>query len=130
MATINLARRDRAARPTPGAGTFGFRHGAFDRLPKAIDPDDAIDLTRPYFGLPSPAALDWVRDPFHTADQSFSMVDNKREVAVLAACLLDAGFEDGKMVCALAPLTVAAGGARKPAAAPDLLSNFEQRLQE
>jgi hypothetical protein len=130
MTTLNLADRYRAAGLNPGADTLGLRQGPFDELRKAIKAERAVELTRLYFGLMSPAGTEWFRDPFHTADQSFSMVDNKREVAVLAACLLDAGFEDGKTVCALAPLAAAAAGARQPEAAPQLLTHLERSLAE
>jgi hypothetical protein len=92
MAILNLADRYRAAGLNPGVDTLGLRQGPFNNLRKAIDAKSAVELTRLYFGLQSLAGTEWFRQPFHAADQSFSMVDNTHEAAVLAACLLDAGF--------------------------------------
>jgi rhodanese-related sulfurtransferase len=128
MPTLNLADRYRAVGLKPGADILALRQAPFIKLSEKIDPRSAIELTRLYFGLQSPAGTEWFREPFHSADPSFSMVDNKREVAVLAACLLDVGFEDGETVCGLAPLATAAAGARHPAAAPELLSELEHGL--
>jgi hypothetical protein len=130
MATHNLADRYRAAGLNPGADILRLRQEPFDKLRKAINAKSAVELTRLYFGLPSPTGTEWFREPFHAADQSFSMVDNKREAAVLAACLLDAGFEGGATVCALAPLTAAAAGARQPETAPQFLKDLDNRLAE
>jgi hypothetical protein len=128
VTTFNLADRYRAERLSPGAEILGMRQQPFQKLRETVDSKRAVEITRLYFGLPSPEGSDWFRQPFHAADPSFSMVDNKREVAVLAACLLDAGFEDGCTLCALAPLAAAVGGARQPNAAPQLLADLEDRL--
>jgi len=128
MAGFNFADRYRAAGLNPGPDTLGRRQEPFEKLREAVDAKSAVELTRLYFGLGSPNGTDWFRDAFHGADASFSMLDNKREAAVLAACLLEASFGDGKIVCALAPLATTAGGARQPEAAPQVLADFEYGL--
>ena len=128
MAGFNLADRYRAAGLNPGPDILGLRQAPFEKLRKTVDTKTTIELNRLYFGLSSPNATDWFRDPFHAADTSFSMLDNKREISVLAACLLEAAFEDGNVACALAVLATRAGGAREPEAAPQLLADFEREL--
>lgn len=93
----------------------------FDTLRKSIDPALAVNLTRLYFGLDVPKGTDWFRDAFSATDSSFSMYDNQREAAVLAAGLLEAAFNEGKTYAGLAPLTAAAAGGREPLLRPELL---------
>jgi hypothetical protein len=128
MAGLNLADKYRAAGLTPGPEILTLRQEPFDKLRKVVDAKIAVELSRMYFGLASPNSTDWFRDPFHAADNSFSMLDNKRESAVLAAALLEAAFEDGKALAAIAPLATAAFGHRKPTASPALLPQLEQGL--
>jgi hypothetical protein len=128
MAGMNLADKYRAAGLTPGPEILTLRQEPFDKLRKAVDAKTAVELSRIYFGLASSNSTDWFRDPFHAADNSFSMLDNKRESAVLAAALLEGAFEDGKPLAAIAPLATAAFGHRKPAASPELLQQLENGL--
>lgn len=128
MAGFNLADRYREAGLNPGPDILGLRQEPFEKLRKTLDAKTAIEVTRLFFGLSSPNNTDWFRDAFRATDTSFSMLDNKREIAVLAGCLLDATFEDGQIVGALAALAASAGNARKPEAAPTLLTRFEQEL--
>jgi hypothetical protein len=128
MAGFNFADRYRAAGLTPGPEILGLRQQPFEKLRKAIDAKTVVELSRLYFGLPSANATDWFRDAFQESDQSFSMVDNQRETALLAGCLLEASFEDGESTSALAPLATAAAGLRQPAASPEILLELAQRL--
>lgn len=128
MAMVSIADRYRAAGLNPGAATLDLRQEPFEKLCKNIDSRSAIELTRLYFGLPSQNDTKWFRDEFFATDSSFSMVENKREIAVLAACLLDAGFESGIITCALAPLSAAAAGHRSAEDIPDLLNELDRRL--
>lgn len=128
MAGFNFADRYRAAGLTPGPEILGLRQEPFEKLRKAIDTKTAVGLSRIYFGLALPNGTDWFRDPFHDADPSFSMLDNQRETAVLAAGLLEASFSDGKILSAIAPLAAAASGLRKPAASPELLAELDRGL--
>jgi hypothetical protein len=130
MTALSLADRYRAAGLNPGAEIIGWRQAPFDKLRESIDAKRAVELARLYFGLPSPGGFEWFREPFHAEDHSFSLLDNKREAAVLAAGLLDAGFASGKTICALAPLAAAVAGARHPEAAPEILADLEHGLAD
>ncbi|GJD97659.1 GTPase-associated system all-helical protein GASH [Methylobacterium iners] len=121
MAAFNFADSYRAAGLNPGPEILRLRQGPFDALRKGMDPTAATNLTRLYFGLDVPGGTDWFRDAFGETDSSFSMYDNEREAAVLAAGLLEAGLDDGKSYAGLAPLTAAAAGARTPLVRPELL---------
>jgi hypothetical protein len=128
MAEFNFADRYRAAGLTPGPEVLALRQEPFDKLRKAVDAKTAVELSRIYFGLPTPNGTDWFRDPFYEADKSFSMLDNQRETALLAAGLLDGSFKDGKALSGIVPLAAAAFGLRKPTATPELLSEFDRTL--
>ncbi len=121
MAAFNFADSYRAAGLTPGPEILRLRQEPFDTLREKIDPALAVNLTRLYFGLELPSGTDWFRDVFGATDSSFSMYDNQREAAVLAAGLLEAGLNDGKPYAGLAPLVTAASGARTPLVRPELL---------
>lgn len=121
MAGFNLADNYRAAGLTPGPDILRTRQEPFEKLRQAIDPKMAIDLVRLYFGLAVPLGTDWFRDAFLAADPSFSLFDNAREASVLAAGLLDAAANDGKIYAALATITTAACGHRQPPVRLDLI---------
>lgn len=130
MTGLNLADSYRAAGLTTGPDILRARQEPFDKLRKAIDPQTTVDLTRLYFGLSVPRGTDWFRDAFGEADPSFSLIDNAREVAVLAAGLLEAAAGDGKVCAALATLTTAACGLRQPLVRPELIDLMRFAIQE
>lgn len=119
MANLNLADQYRAARLNPGPEILGLRQAPFEELRKKVDAKMAVDLTRLYFGLPVPGGTAWFRDAFAASDASFSMVDNEREGAVLAASLLRGALTDGKIYAGLAVLGAAASGQRQPPVDPE-----------
>lgn len=128
MAGFNLADRYRTAGLNPGPEVLGLRKAPFDTLRAAVDVKSAIELSRLYFGLSSPNGTDWFRDAFRQSDTSFSMVDNQRETAILAASLLEAALEDGKVTAALVPLATSVAGLRSPATNPELLAELDRAL--
>jgi hypothetical protein len=88
----------------------------------------SIDLARLYFGLKVPHGTEWFREPFAKPDLSFSLIDNEREVAVLASGLLSAAISDGKLFAALAALCMAAAGHRTPVVWPELLKEADHAV--
>lgn len=131
MGGFNLADSYRAAGMTMGPDDVRMRQEPFDNLRKAIDPRTAIDLVRFYFGLSVPRGTDWFRDAFGgNTDPSFSLIDNAREGAVLAAGLLEAAAADGKIYAALAILTTSASGLRQPVVRPELVDAMKIAIQE
>jgi hypothetical protein len=65
---------------------------------------------------------------FFDNDKSFTMVDNKRELAVLASCLLEAAVEDGNVAAGLAPVVASVAGNRKPVYRPELIDELTDQL--
>jgi len=92
-----------------------------------MKPLRVVDVTRLYFGLPVPGGTEWLREPFAAEDPSFSMINNEREVAVLASCLLSAALDDENVSAGLAVLACAAGGHRKPVVKPSLVESARAR---
>ncbi|MBB5051781.1 MAG: hypothetical protein NVV83_19615 [Afipia sp.] len=130
MTEFNFADNYRAAGLSVGPEILKTRQEPFDKLRKAIDPATAINLVRLYFGLPVPGGTDWFRDAFGETDTSFSLIDNAREAAVLAAGLLESAASDGKVFAALAILTTAAGGLREPKVRQDLIDAMKFVLRD
>lgn len=130
MGGFNFADSYKASGLNLGPEIIGLRDKPFEKLRKKIDAQTAVNLARLYFGLPVPGGTDWFRDPFFDADPSFSMVDNEREAAVLAACLLSAAIFDREAAAALAILTSSAGGNRQPLVLPELIEEAREALIE
>jgi hypothetical protein len=128
VAGFNFADRYKIAGLAPGPEIIGLRQEPFERLRKEMKPSRAVDLTRLYYGLESANAPEWFRAGFAQNDPSFSMIDNEREAGVLACCLLGGAFEDGLAAAALAPLTAAAVGNRKPIVCPEFLDEMERGI--
>ena len=130
MAEFNFADSYRAAGLKPAPEILKTRQEPFEKLRNVIDPATAIDLTRLYFGLLVPRGTDWFRDAFGATDTSFSLIDNAREAAVLAAGLLESATADGKIYAALATLTAAVSGLREPLVRPELVEAMRFAIQE
>ena len=128
MAAFNFADSYKAANLAPGPEIIRLRQEPFAELRAAFNSKRALDLVRLYFGLPVPDGNDWFRDAFAKTDDSFSMLDNGREAAVLSACLLAAAIEDGYALAAVASLATAAAGNRQPLVRPEFLDDARQTL--
>ncbi len=130
MATFTFADSYKSAGLAPGPEIIRLRQDAFDKLRKGLDAERAVSLARLYFGLPTKKEPTWFRDAFSEQDPSFSMLENEREVAVLASCLLSAGLIDGVIAAGLAILTIEFGGNRRPLLERcNLISKAKEALQ-
>ena len=130
MATAHVTFADqyKAAGISPTAELIKVRKPVFDKLRGGLDNGRILDLVRLYFGLTLPENARWFKDPFASADPSFTLIDNAREAAILAYILLSAALEDGKVLAGLAPLTAAAGNARAPSVYPTFLVEAREKL--
>jgi hypothetical protein len=128
MAGFNFADSYKAANLAPGPEILRLRQEPFAELRATINAQRTLDLTRLYFGLPVPDGTDWFRDAFAGTDDSFSMLDNEREVAVLSSCLLAAAIADGHALAALVLLATAAAGNRQPLLRPEFLDDAREAL--
>lgn len=104
----------RVANLQPGPDIIRLRQEAFESLRSEIDIKRAVELTRLYFGLVTKETLEWFVEAFNENDPSFSLIDNQREAAVLADCLLSARIEDGLVGAGLAVLSASVNGNRSP----------------
>ncbi|VFS50789.1 GTPase-associated system all-helical protein GASH [Budvicia aquatica] len=130
MADYNFADQYRAAGLAPGSDIIRLRQSAFDDLRENLNIDNILDLTRIYFGLTVPSGTDWFRNAFSENDLSFSMIDNEREAAVLAVCLLSASLSDGNINAGLVPIVTAINRHRSPVLQPNFLNEAFHRLDE
>jgi hypothetical protein len=130
MAGINFADQYRAAGLNPGPEILRLRQEPFEKLRKSVDVKTVFTLTRLYFGIPGTEGVDEFRIAFGGPDPSFSLIDNAREAAVLASCLLDAALHDGKIYAGLAPLTAAAAGLRTPVTSQGMLDGFAHSIAD
>lgn len=120
MTGFSFADHYKAAGLSPGPEIIKLREAAFQRLLKSLSVEHAIDAVRLYYGLPV-QDLEWLRVELSEEDASFSLVDNHREIAVLAACILQAGAQAVNPVCSLGVLVGSVGGVRKPVVSPHLV---------
>lgn len=130
MAKFNISDCYRSSGLQAGADLIERRVKAFEALRKDATVAQITDLVRLYFGMPTRAEAEWFRAAFAEGDSAFSMIDNEREVAVLAGGLLEALNEDENVVAGLAPLTAGMMGQRSPKVRPALLEIATRRLQE
>lgn len=131
MGDFRFADSYKAAGLAPGPDIIRFREEPFQQLRREMTSTRVIELTRLYFAFPGATsdASSWFRDAFAGTDPSFSLVNNQREAAVLAACLLAAALKDHVVAAGLAPLTAAAAGNRDPVALPGLLDDLDYELR-
>jgi len=127
MSGFNFADRYRAAGLNPAPGIIGSREKPFLKLKDDLDVGKLVDLTRLYYEVPS-AEPSWFRVGFSDGDDSFSLVDNAREAAVLASCLLSSAIAAGDPDAGLAILTTSAAGNRKPKIPIDLIKEAKEGL--
>lgn len=114
MPSYNFADQYKAAGLNPGPEIIKLRQEPFDKIQKGLNTTMVLDLTRLYFGFPTPNGTEWFSEAFRVTDASFSMIDNDREASVLAACLLAAALDAGNICAGLAPIVATAAGSRVP----------------
>lgn len=130
MAEFNISDCYRLSGLQVSSDVIERRVKAFETLRKDATEEQITDLVRLYFGMPTSTEPEWFRAAFADGDSAFSMIDNEREVAILAGGLLEALNEDEIAVAGLAPLTAAMMGQRSPKVRPALLEIAARRLQE
>jgi hypothetical protein len=126
--SVNLGDVYRETGLTIAPDLIRLRQGPAEKLLKDLKHSAAFDLIRLYFNLPLPTGSDWFRDAFRETDTSFSMVDNAREAAILAAAILGASFKAGQAIYALALQTASVVRLRRPTVYPALLDEARTML--
>lgn len=77
-----------------------------------------FELTRIYFGSAKKDESDWFVEIFRKTDASFSAVENEREMAVLAMCILAEEIRGGSFLSCISPLVYAFKDNRIPVVIP------------
>lgn len=127
---------------SPDALNISLRLEPFETIAANLNDDQVLDAVRLYFGLPVGADTEWLSGPIIAADESFSMVTNKRELAILSMALIAREIrKEESQFAALAVLVASTFGKREPAiypqfvemvnaAAKDLTASERQSLGE
>ncbi|OWK25037.1 hypothetical protein AJ87_14935 [Rhizobium yanglingense] len=105
----------------PPAETIQLRRQVIDGLLSDVNASKSADLARFVFGLPKASEATWFVDAFRFNDDSFSLVDNAVEAAVLSGVLLSAAMDTEEIRAILAFLSAYAGGQRQPLCLPLLV---------
>ena len=121
----------KAANLTPSPEIVRLRQEAYEKLRYEVYNSRILDLTRLYFGLVTKESPSWFVDAFREHDPSFSMVENQREAAVLAECILANWIIEEDIVFAgLAVLTASFNGNRRSLLERStLVSSAQENLQ-
>ena len=125
---------------SPDAVNIQSRLEPFKKIAANLTHDQVLDAVRHYFGMPVSADSNWLYGPIKMADDSFSMVTNRRELAIISMALIahEVKTEESQFA-ALAFLVASATGKRNPAiypqfveivnaAAKDLMTSQRQSL--
>ena len=122
MKKITLADCYGYAGLSPDAVNIPSRHEPFKAIAKNLTRAQVLDAVRHYFDMPVSAETNWLSDPIMAVDDSFSMVANKRELAILSMALIAHAVQnrEGKFT-ALAVLVASAFGKRQPAMYPQFV---------
>jgi len=130
MTDFNLADSYRSAGLAPTPEIMALRQAPFDALAKDPSAKQIVTLVRLHFGFPAGNNVSWFRDAFAASDLTFSMIDNEREIAVLAACVLAKLIANDESLAAVAIICAAAQSLRAPLVAPGLVVRAEAYLGE
>lgn len=113
MTDFVFADRYAEAGIAPTAEMIASRQSAADRITNEIEKERILDLVGVYFGSPG-LDLTWFRNEFAEDDTTFSLVNNEREVRVLASAILGALISKGDSTAILAVTTGYCAGRRQP----------------
>jgi hypothetical protein len=125
MSTFNFADRYAQAGLAPGAVIIEARQATVGRLVKTLTTPQMLDLVGLYYKHPS-LDLAWLRDEFIKEDTAFSLVNNERECAILAATILGSKVSEGNPVAILALVTASLCDKYMPEEAGWLLDDAKQ----
>ena len=100
---------------SPDAANIPLRLEPFKAIAANLTRDQVLDAVRHYFGMRVCADTDWLIGPIKKADDSFSMVTNKRELSIISMALVAHQVQHQESeFAALAFLVASAFGRRRP----------------
>lgn len=88
MSNFTFADRYAQSALSPSAQIITSRQDSANRIIENATTSNVLDLAAAYYGSPD-VNLSWFRDEFAKEDASFSLVNNEREMKVLAALILE-----------------------------------------
>lgn len=118
MDQFNFADLYRECSLNSSAEVINLRQNAIGDKKFSGDYQKIFDLTRIYFGSAKKDTYDWFVDLFRSTDASFTAVENERETAVLAMCMLAEEIRDCSFISCIAPLIYSFNGNRTPVVIP------------
>ena len=124
---MNFADRYAEAGIAPGADIIARRQSALETVPKDLGVAQILGLCRFYFDLPN-ADVEWLVEILRTEDASYSMIANRQETVVLAACVLADRIENKSSLDLLGVVVTSAMGLRKAKTSPWLIDLARQAL--
>lgn len=100
------------------AEVINLRRSAIQGKNFGDDYQKIFDLTRIYFGSSKKGECEWFVEIFRETDSSFSAIENEREMAVLAMCILAEEIRGGSFLSCIATLVYAFKENRTPVVIP------------
>ena len=127
MSEFTFADRYAQSALSPSAQIITSRQASANRIVETVTQSQVLDLVGAYYDSPH-VSLTWFRDEFAKEDAGFSLVNNEREMKVLAALILEQLlFKEGSETI-LAIVTGNAAAQRPPEDASWLLSSAKETL--
>lgn len=127
MGTFNFADRYAEVGLAPGGQVIAAREEPAKRIVSGITDPQILDLAAAYYDSPD-VDLSWLRNEFAKEDASFSLVNNEREVRVLAATILGELIANENEEAISAVISGSVAGHRQPSQAAWLLYNAKEQL--
>lgn len=122
MTSLNFADCYAAAGLAPTAQIVTARETPATRIIDTATKAQIIDLVGVYYGSPA-LILTWLRNEFAKEDASFSLVNNEREVRVLASAILASLVAQGRSEAILSVVSGHVAGHRLPSEAAWLVAD-------
>lgn len=107
-----------------------LRQEAAKSLPKSLNPTQIADLCELYFGFRTKGReSEWFFAPFTQSDDTFSRINNDREIAILAGCYIDQLPSTSAREAKHAIISTAFLGQRLPLFSPERIQILDQALR-
>jgi hypothetical protein len=113
---------------SPSPDIIERRQAALKKLKSDLSADRILSSVRLYYGLEGGVSANWLAAAFVASDPSFSLVDNDREVRILAGCLLANAVAQQSATAILALVAASVDGLRAPTVLPNLLSDARRAM--
>lgn len=130
MDFLNFADIYRSAHLSVEPSIMTLRQTSADRFFKARSLEDILGLVKLHFGLAAAPFRGRLIDYFRTEDNTFSVIENERELTALSTALLASLIAGGDRVAAVALTAGSFAGKREASICPNLTEWAKQKLCE